>query len=396
MDLALLIVGWLLWLCVLLWGFSALLSRSPDGGVRFMMHTQGAVLLGACATTSLLPVSKFWLLLAIAIAFYLPMLLMLGRGVWMKRRFAQLVKESVRTGESLETLLAQETRRLGGSDTDEAEGEPDREVSDQEDGERLDALERMMLDGLKQARLDVLDDLKLAQEGDDEQQLTELKRQLSEIESKLKEATERERRTVRSRLPRSDDPQRSGGDMTETTLLKDRDWEQVDGRVCLVTELFPTATVKNGQVKAMNSTTPYASVRLRCETSSEELTGFITHKLDFAMLWAAFNERTQVPGTRSEVRYVDGPTRPGFCENSNLATNGGGPDEEVWLVWTRKRYKTGAGLFSAALPKLIVLVCPVGAFELLVQPLSRPELKGMARHRAIAPLLTMTPEVMEE
>jgi hypothetical protein len=45
----------------------------------------------------------------------------------------------------------------------------------------------------------------------------------------------------------------------------------------------------------LSPTTPYASVRLKCEKSSDDITGFITHSKDFEMLWAAFNNRGEVP-----------------------------------------------------------------------------------------------------
>ena len=58
---------------------------------------------------------------------------------------------------------------------------------------------------------------------------------------------------------------------------------------------------KNGEVVSSTSDMPYASVRLRRCGSTDELTGFITHKVDFAMLWAAFNEKVEVRETRFEI-----------------------------------------------------------------------------------------------
>jgi hypothetical protein len=184
------------------------------------------------------------------------------------------------------------------------------------------------------------------------------------------------------------------GDGGVTVLLKDSEWEQFDGQRWLVTSFTPMATMEGGEVRAIDRTTPYASVSLRCEESPSELTGFITHKLDFAMLWIAFNERIEIPGVNSEVEYTDVPSRPGLFENSNLAAHGGGPDEEVHLIWTKQRYK------SLGLPKLIVSVHPKGAFDIALRR-EHPDLvglEGIARHkvmtRLIGPLLTLTPEVM--
>lgn len=171
----------------------------------------------------------------------------------------------------------------------------------------------------------------------------------------------------------------------EKTLLKDKDWASIDGRLCLVTDFVPLARVESGRVRAMSQTTPYASVRLKCEDSPDDITGFIGHKTDFAMLWAAFNERTVVPGTRVEVRSAE-----------ELNPNGLGENEEVWLVWTRKNYVATARLLSWFLPRLVVMVSRKGAFELVLdrEGRLRPDLKGEARFKAEAPLVTWTPKIM--
>ena len=111
--------------------------------------------------------------------------------------------------------------------------------------------------------------------------------------------------------------------------------------------------VRNGEVVSSTSDMPYASVGLRCCGSTDELTGFITHKIDFAMLWAAFNERTVVPGARFEV-HLPGEVNP----------KGLGADEEVWLLWTRTKYAGPARLLRGFLPHLIVRVSRKGFFEL--------------------------------
>ncbi|MDO8680861.1 MAG: hypothetical protein Q7R30_20265 [Acidobacteriota bacterium] len=172
----------------------------------------------------------------------------------------------------------------------------------------------------------------------------------------------------------------------ERTLLNDNQWSSIDGQLCLVTTFTPMATVQDGSVVAMSAGTPYASVHLRCERSADDITGFISHKTDFAMLWAAFKQRTAVPGTRVEVRSLE-----------ELDPAGIGEAEEVWLVWTRKNYRGSARLFSMFLPRLVVMVSRKGAFELAMDHTRqiRPELKGEARAMATLPLATWTPEVMK-
>lgn len=171
----------------------------------------------------------------------------------------------------------------------------------------------------------------------------------------------------------------------EKTFLKDNDWAPIDGQLCFVTAFTPMAKVENGSVVAMSAGTPYASVRLRCERSADDITGFISHKTDFAMLWAAFKQITAVPGTHVEVHSPE-----------ELNPAGLGEDREVWLVWTRKNYRGAVRLFSRFLPRLVVMVSRKGAFELAVDRTGRvrPELKGEARAMATLPLVTWTPKVM--
>jgi hypothetical protein len=178
-----------------------------------------------------------------------------------------------------------------------------------------------------------------------------------------------------------------GKGMMEKTFLKDSDWASIDGQLCLVTAFTPMAKVENGSVVAMSAGTPYASVRLRCERSADDITGFISHKTDFAMLWAAFKQRTAVPGTRVEVHSPEA-----------LNPSGLGEDEEVWLVWTRQYYRGAARLFGSFLPRLVVMVSRKDAFEIVLDRKGRirPELKGEARAMATLPLVTWTPEVMRQ
>ena len=106
----------------------------------------------------------------------------------------------------------------------------------------------------------------------------------------------------------------------------------------------------------------------------------------------------------ADVEYADTPPRPGYCDNSNLATHGGGPNEEVHLIWTKQLYKHGVAAFGLlGLPKLIVSVHPKGAFDVILQGKSCPELAGLSGEayakallRRAGPLVTMTPEVMYE
>ena len=169
-------------------------------------------------------------------------------------------------------------------------------------------------------------------------------------------------------------------------LLTDNQWAAIEGRLCLVTNFDPWATLEKGRIRAFFGwATPYACVQLKCENSTQDITGFISHKTEFAMLWAAFNKRTELPGTWLDA-WSPGEYNP----------DGLGENEEVWLIWTRKNYLAAARLFSRFLPRLIVMVSRKGAFELVMdrEERLRPRLKGMARFKAKAPLVTWTPRVM--
>ena len=177
----------------------------------------------------------------------------------------------------------------------------------------------------------------------------------------------------------------------ETILQKDSDWSALDGEICRVLEFIPMhAEVKDGHVKSSNPNITYASVIIESPRIQGKAKGFITHKVDLAMLWAAFNERTEVKGTRVKHAY-DPNGSPAFVAKHGVAT-----DEEVWIVWTKNNYNLRGGLMSKFLPKLIVMVSPKGAYELLTNRNLKPELKGEARYYAERPLVTWTPRLMRK
>ncbi len=151
------------------------------------------------------------------------------------------------------------------------------------------------------------------------------------------------------------------------TLLKDEEWGSIDGEACRVIDFVPMgSSVKNGKVIAKDMTTPYASIQIECKKLSGEITGFITHKIDFINLWNAFKER-------------------GVREN-----------EEVLIFWSINHYKNKIfKSLSRAMPKLWVMICKKGAFELMTDAESRPELQGEARFLAERPIMDWKPDVME-
>lgn len=154
-------------------------------------------------------------------------------------------------------------------------------------------------------------------------------------------------------------------------LIKDSEWSVIDGEACRVTsfDILGSLVDIDGKIHAVDKTTPYASVTMECEKLGNNVTGYITHKEDFKHLWAAFKDR----------KVKD--------------------DEEVIIYWTKEHYKVrswvGKKLYSAFMPKLWVMVCLKGAYELMVDPSYKPELSGKARWDAMKPIIQWKPEVME-
>jgi len=153
---------------------------------------------------------------------------------------------------------------------------------------------------------------------------------------------------------------------TPESMLSDQQWSAIDGEACRVTDFTPLgSSVQDGKVLAHDRSTPYASVTLECRKLPNPVIGFVTHKVDFANLWAAFEDR------------------------------GVANDEEVIVIWSIRHYKSPYGGLKRVLPKMWVMVCRSGALELMVDPESSPELKGMARWEAEKPIAEWKPDVME-
>lgn len=154
-------------------------------------------------------------------------------------------------------------------------------------------------------------------------------------------------------------------ELPETVLRKDSEWSVIDAEPCRVVSFTPLASIENGKIIVPNKTEPYASILLECKKLSKPIKGFITHKIDFQHLWMAFKERKV---------------------NQN---------EEVIIFWSKKHLKSYAKFFSPFMPKLWVMVCQKGAFELLTDPSNRPELTGEARYLAEKPIEEWKPRVMK-
>ena len=153
----------------------------------------------------------------------------------------------------------------------------------------------------------------------------------------------------------------------EITLLKDREWAVIDGEPCRVINFTPMASISSRKVVTPPGMLPYAAVTFECKKLARPVTGFITHKIDFMHLWAAFKERT-------------------VKEN-----------EEVLISWSKKYYKLKLLKYVPGFwfwPKLWVMTCQKGDFELITDRGYKPELQGEARYNAEKPIIEWKPEVM--
>jgi hypothetical protein len=142
----------------------------------------------------------------------------------------------------------------------------------------------------------------------------------------------------------------------DTGLVRDSDWGPLDGEICRVRTLRPLRFTKG---------MPYASVELESPLLSEPTTGFVTHKLDFEHLSAAFSRKESEPNT------------------------------EVLIIWTKQFLRRRASLVSRFMPRMWVMLCHENAYELMNDQTYAPELQGMERAVAESPIAEWKPDVME-
>jgi hypothetical protein len=152
----------------------------------------------------------------------------------------------------------------------------------------------------------------------------------------------------------------------ERILISARQWSTIDSEMCRILHFTPWAIVENGKVVPLDNATPYASISFECGGESEVLTGYITHREDFRVLWFIYKER------------------------------GLDSSEEVLFFWSDKHYKNALySLLSGSMPKLWVTICRKSSFEIHTDPQFRPELTGEARWLASQPIEDFKPDVMK-
>ncbi len=145
----------------------------------------------------------------------------------------------------------------------------------------------------------------------------------------------------------------------EIVLLSDKQWKMIDGEPCRVIAF-------NEEISRIGKVMPYATISIECKKVNQKLQGCIANKTDCKHLKKAFKERD-------------------IKENT-----------EVIIFWTERNYKFKfLRIFSNFLPKLWVMVCKKGAFNLMSDSNNKPELQGEARFLAEMPIIEWKPEIMD-
>ena len=160
----------------------------------------------------------------------------------------------------------------------------------------------------------------------------------------------------------------------ERTYWRDSEWAEIEGKLCLVKAFLPlSGKIVNGVVVDHDQAMPYANVVLKVAGYDGDSIGYITNKLDFAILWAAFKDNyLALDGVRRE------PPLPSCSDLGKLP-------HEVWLVWSQKRYTEPANSMpKVLLSKLIVVISGQGNFDQFAE---------MPQYAALESLVAWIPEI---
>jgi hypothetical protein len=149
--------------------------------------------------------------------------------------------------------------------------------------------------------------------------------------------------------------------MAQKCFINNKQWAKIDGVLCKVTKFLHFDKTQGFEINN-RMYYPYAVLTVICSKFAEPATGLIFHKQDYKHLHMAFERVEQ--------------------------------NQEVLIFWSNKHYKNWAKFFSPFMPKLWVMICPTGAFELMTNSSHRPELQGEARFLAERPIVEWKPEVM--
>lgn len=154
-------------------------------------------------------------------------------------------------------------------------------------------------------------------------------------------------------------------DNTLPLIGRDIPFKAIDKEVLKAKRFGQLSKVIDGKVQAFAPNMPYGFVEVEGEAFEGSAMLTLVHKDDFLHVWQAFEER------------------------------GIGDDEEALVIWTDSNYKNKVfSVMKSAMPKVIVWICPKGAYKIMHDQTYKPELTGEARFRAKAPIVEIKSEVM--
>jgi len=144
------------------------------------------------------------------------------------------------------------------------------------------------------------------------------------------------------------------------TLGKDIAWDKINGELCHVLDFIPHASVQNGKIESAGISTPYASLILECPKISEKVECPVVHRIDFINLWEVFK--------KNEVK-----------ENEEILAG-------------RYEYRTMLGkLFSSFLPKIYILIYPIGSYNKFNDKSWQEKTQGEAWAKEMRPIARKDP-----
>lgn len=154
-------------------------------------------------------------------------------------------------------------------------------------------------------------------------------------------------------------------DNTLPLIGRDIPYKSIDKDVLQVNRFGELSRVEDGKVQAFPKNLPYGFLEVEGEHFEGAAMLPLVHKDDYLHVWQAYEER----GIKDNV--------------------------ELLVVWTDSNYKNKVfSTMKKAMPKIVVWICPKGAYRIMHENDYMPELSGEARFLAKAPIVEIKSEVM--
>lgn len=193
------------------------------------------------------------------------------------------------------------------------------------------------------------------------------------------------------------------GSRPPLVIGKDISWNELakhnKSRFLRVTQFAKLASVAGDTAEAVSLTMPYGISTVECLEARASFGLPITHRLDFLHLCQAhdFCQDAQAHEAELTNRAEEFKSLSGRHDFLSVYSRVWGTQEMEVIVRRFVPMETGVGtlarkMLGAALPMLVVLVCPKGYLELMVSR-DWPELDGFEFSAVFRPLLMIEPQV---